>query len=83
MPRLGSTSPVPQYAKPVVQQCGKLRNAEGINSSGSKFDRKRYSAELAANIRDNRSVCVVQLERVENRSGALDEELDTRKLQSP
>jgi hypothetical protein len=56
-------------------------NPEGSDASRRQLDRQCNSVEPAADIGDNRRICVAQLELIQARRDALDEELDGRKAQ--
>ena len=77
-----SRAPAPgQQLKPVVEMCRNPAHPESVYARGRQLDRQRNSIQPAADIGDDRSIGVGQLEFIKGRRGTLDKQLNGRKAE--
>jgi len=60
LPGRGGALALPEQVEALVEQCGGLRKAIGFDPAGGELDCQRHAVELAADVRDDRSICIVE-----------------------
>lgn len=81
VPGQGGPSATRQKTKAVVEALCDAPRAERVDPTSRQLDCQRNAVELAANIRNDRRIAIVQLKSVAAGRCAFDEQLDGRKIQ--
>ena len=68
---------LPEQSEALVEQCGGLLQAVGLDPAGGELDRQRHAVELAADAGDDRGIGIVELDLRAAGHGAFEEELES------
>ncbi len=76
MPRRCCATPRPQQRQAAIQAGDKAFDPKHLDARRGKLDRQRQAVKPAANLADQRRVCIGQREVLDNRADALDKQLN-------